>query len=95
MIVDIDLSRVTTPRDFHEVLAKALNFGPYYGHNLSALWDRITTDVPRPLTLMLRNAAACRAVLGVDFEKVVSLLEDASREPAGFVLQVVEGASPE
>lgn len=100
MIIEVDLSHVAAPRDLHEALANSLDFGPYYGYNLSALWDRVTTDVPRPLTLVLTNAAACRTALGPYFEKVINVLEDASRATVHlppdkqFVLKVVEGVSP-
>lgn len=99
MIIEIDLSHIDTERKFHEALAKSLDFGPYYGHNLAALWDRMTTDVPRPLTLVLTNAAACHTALGEKFEKIYNVLEKASRETAylgpgnQFVLRVVENAS--
>src|SRR5690349_19930126 len=98
MTVEIDLSHVDTIRKFHEALAKALDFGSYYGYNLHALRDRMTTDVERPLTLVLTNAATCRAALGSDFEKILDVLDEATREPAyvrpnnQYELRVFEGA---
>jgi ribonuclease inhibitor len=100
MIVEVDLSHIDTDRKFHEALAKALDFGPYYGYNLNALWDRMSTDVERPLELVLTNAAVCRAALGSDFEKILAVLEKATRSPAyvrpdnQFVLRIFEGQRP-
>ncbi|MCK6885045.1 barstar family protein [Enterobacter roggenkampii] len=30
-------------------MSASLDFGPYYGRNLDALWDRLSTDVERPV----------------------------------------------
>ena len=40
--VTIDTSKLTTMAEIHEHLAKELNFPPYYGKNLDALYDCLT-----------------------------------------------------
>lgn len=66
--------------DVHRALATALDFGPYYGYNLAALWDRLRLDVPRPVTIRWINSALSRQRLGADFDAVVRLFEDMKRE---------------
>ena len=46
MLLEIDGCEVRTEADLHILLARALDFGPYYGANLDALWDRLSRDVP-------------------------------------------------
>ncbi|MBG6133931.1 barstar family protein [Longispora fulva] len=66
---------VHSEADLHRVLAAALDFGPYYGNNLDALWDRLTTDVERPVHIVWKEAAQSRSLLGEPlFEKIVNLL---------------------
>ncbi|MFB7026676.1 MULTISPECIES: barstar family protein [unclassified Streptomyces] len=36
----MDGTTVRTEADPHGILARALGFGPYYGADLNALWDR-------------------------------------------------------
>jgi len=71
--------RILSPADLHRYLAAELDFGPYYGKNLSALWDRLTTDVERPVHIVWADAATSRRALGDEFfSQVVSLMRDAA-----------------
>ena len=72
--------RVQTPMDLHRQLADALDFGPYYGKNLSALRDELTTNVERPVHIVWAHAAESRRALGDEFfDKVVALIRDAAQ----------------
>jgi ribonuclease inhibitor len=73
--VTIDGSLIRSESDLHDALAGELDFGPYYGRNLDALWDRLSTDVERPVELIWENSGASKAILGVEvFEKISSVL---------------------
>ncbi|MEU4499602.1 barstar family protein [Streptomyces sp. NPDC023998] len=75
MRVEIDGAEIRSEADLHEVLSRALDFGPYYGANLSALWDRLSADVERPVEIVWRNSELSREALGkVEFEKIRNLL---------------------
>lgn len=79
---------VRSELDLHRHLASALDFGPFYGKNLDALWDRLTTDVERPVRIVWTEAAQSRRHLGEElFEKVVELLRAVEAEDAriGYV----------
>ncbi|WP_246842940.1 barstar family protein [Allokutzneria sp. NRRL B-24872] len=57
------------------VLRDELDLGPYYGANLDALWDRLSTDVERPVRIVWRNSELSERALGADrFEKVREVL---------------------
>jgi ribonuclease inhibitor len=62
--VQLDGNQIRTEADFHRRVAALLDFGPYYGHNLDALWDRLSTDVPRPVHLVWADARVSRAAMG-------------------------------
>ncbi|MEU4129947.1 barstar family protein [Streptomyces wuyuanensis] len=75
MKVVIEGATVRTVSDLHGFLARTLDFGPYYGANLSALWDRLTTDVERPVELVWKDAELSRAALGANvFDQIRDLL---------------------
>ena len=75
MRVEIDGSVIRSERDLHEVLSRSLDFGPYYGANLSALWDRLSTDVERPVEIVWKESELSRTALGeTQFEKIRDLL---------------------
>jgi RNAse (barnase) inhibitor barstar len=53
-VIEIDLTTVGTPTDLQELLARALEFPPWYGRNWDAFWDAITglVEMPRRLRLV-------------------------------------------
>ncbi|MGW0702286.1 barstar family protein [Streptomyces sp. NPDC002867] len=75
MRVEIDGAAIHSEVDLHEFLSRALDFGPYYGANLSALWDRLSTDVERPVEIVWKKSELSRLALGEsEFEKIRDLL---------------------
>ncbi|WP_307628109.1 barstar family protein [Streptomyces turgidiscabies] len=75
MRVEIDGATIHSEKDLHDLLSRALVFGPHYGANLSALWDRLSTDVERPFEIVWRESALSRTALGEsEFEKIRDLL---------------------
>jgi ribonuclease inhibitor len=73
--VEIDGATIRTESDLHEFLSRALDFGPYYGANLGALWDRLSTDVERPIEIVWKESELSRMALGENrFEKIRDLL---------------------
>ena len=77
---EISLADLQTVTDLHKELAEHLDFGPYYGSNLSALWDVITTEVERPLTIVLHNVDQGRETLGVEFDRLLDVLRRVAEE---------------
>ncbi len=87
MIVTLDGAQIRSEADLHRMLSQSLEFGPYYGNNLAALWDRLTTDVARPIEVVWENVIASRKSLGVElFGKIQRLLLEvqASDEKLGY-----------
>lgn len=77
MKVTLDGKSMITEGAFHDALAGPLDFGPYYGRNLSALWDRLSTDVERPVELVWMDSGTSRELLGdVLYGKIAKVLSD-------------------
>ena len=75
MRVTIHGALIRSESDLHDALADKLDFGPYYGRNLDALWDRLSTDVERPVELVWENSEVSKGLLGAEiFERISSLL---------------------
>lgn len=76
---------IKNERDLHRILSEKLDFGPYYGSNLAALWDRLTTDVERPVSLIWKDSSASRDGLGdFLFDKIVNLFRDVEQQDREF-----------
>ncbi|GAA1235364.1 hypothetical protein GCM10009665_26910 [Kitasatospora nipponensis] len=84
MRVTIDGLTIHSEADLHRVLDRELDFG-YYGYNLNALWDRLSTDVERPVELVWQNSEASRTQLGVElFDRIAALLDRVVRQDENF-----------
>ncbi|MGN5381236.1 barstar family protein [Streptomyces lasalocidi] len=75
MRVEIDGTEIRSEADLHDLLSRTLDFGPYYGANLSALWDRLSTDVERSVEIVWKNSEISKTALGESrFAKIHDLL---------------------
>ncbi|MEU8639766.1 barstar family protein [Amycolatopsis sp. NPDC048633] len=72
MRIVIDGTTVESEQDIHDQLKRQLDFGPYYGDNLSALWDRLYRDIPGPLELVWENSETSKEKLGEDLYRRAS-----------------------
>ena len=67
---------ILTEYDFHNQIAKLLKLEEYYveeyyGNNLDALWDVLTTEVERPINLVWYDSAISLKNLGREtFQKL-------------------------
>jgi ribonuclease inhibitor len=75
MKVIIDGNDIHTEEEFHKKISDALGFPSHYGKNLDALWDVLSTDIERPVTLIWKNSASSQAAMGESFGKIVDILK--------------------
>ena len=59
---------IRSPEEFYGQIARKLRFPDYFGRNLDALWDVLTTDVKGPVELAWEDAEASKKFMGKDFE---------------------------
>ncbi|MCO1597711.1 barstar family protein [Micromonospora sp. RHAY321] len=97
MQVELDGRRISSAAEFHAEIARLLDFGPHYGKNLDALWDRLSFDVGRPVRLIWNHVRVSRKALGrVDFDRIVAVLRRAEecdrlrRDVERFELVLIE-----
>ncbi|AIJ24476.1 barstar family protein [Amycolatopsis methanolica] len=80
-IAELDGRRITDLASFHQQASELLDFGPYYGRNFDALWDRLSRDVERPVRVRWLHASTSGAALGeATFATIVDIFESAARE---------------
>ena len=81
-ILIIDGQDLYGQKDLHEYLAKALDFPSYYGANLDALYDMLTSR-QTPTTIYLVNLDALSGHLGATYnKKFLKLLLDVEEKNA-------------
>lgn len=73
--VFIDGSSINSERDFHKYISSCFEFGPYYGNNLDALWDMLSSGIGNDVMLHWKNSNLSRERLGGKFDVIVSLFE--------------------
>lgn len=79
--ITIDCTSVETPAVLHQLLADALQFPAYYGHNLDALYDCLT-EVEEETQLTLTNWHALEYRLGDFSGKLVYVFHCATNDNA-------------
>jgi len=70
--------------EFYGEVGKKLRFPDYFGRNLDALWDVLSTDVKGPVELTWEDSEVSEKAMGKDFEKVAALLRDVEKERKDF-----------
>ena len=61
-------------------LGEALHAPSHFGNNPDALWDLISEHSGEPIEIVWRNAAQSAALLGLQYEKIVTVLERAQQQ---------------
>jgi len=81
--VTIDCAPMTGPDEAHDIFAAALNFPDWYGRNLDALYDLLSTCPPTVLTLT--NASALKEMFRYG-DNLRLALEDAEKDNPNLTL---------
>ncbi len=81
MVKELDGRRMTTRDAAHDELSRVLELPAYYGRNLDALWDLVSTMEAR-VTLSHREEMI--DALGLYGQKLLNTLRDAARENPDF-----------
>ncbi|MBI3706297.1 MAG: barstar family protein [Proteobacteria bacterium] len=70
-------------------LARDLGFPAYFGNNLDALWDVLTTDIAGPVEIVWHGADMSCVRLGPSCRKLIATLRDVERARPDFRLRLL------
>ncbi len=70
--------------ELYDELARQLPLPDYFGRNLDALWDVLSTDIEGPVEMVWEDAEHSKRSMGKDYERVVALLNDLTAEREDF-----------
>lgn len=77
-----------TKEILHQTLKDKLELPEYYGKNLDALWDCLTSWVDVPLTVVWNEYNESEKLLGSYASDVVQVFKDAESAIDGFKLEI-------
>ncbi len=80
----LDGALTLSEKEFHSIISLSLNFGPYYGNNLDALWDRLSSDIERPVKIIWLNSELSRVGLGNYFYKIIEVFKGVKLQDLNF-----------
>ena len=72
----IEGSKILTEKEFYSEFNSAFDIGCYFGENLDALWDFMTTDMKRPILIVWKNHKLSEGKLGLFFYKIINTFDD-------------------
>ena len=72
----------------HDYLKRKLNFPDYYGKNLDALWD-LLTSISNPIEIVLLNSEDLYDSLGEYGHELVNVFKESMDENANIVFRIV------
>ena len=71
-------------------IARALGAPSWFGGNLDALFDFLTTDAEGPIEIVWELDEEARRALGADFQRLRACLLEAARERDDLVVRIAE-----
>lgn len=74
--------------DVYNELARQLSLPSYFGRNLDALWDVLSTDIKGPFEIVWQQAAASRQAMGKEYGRIIKVLRRLEKERDDFSLIV-------
>lgn len=85
--VVFDFNIIHTVKKFYSLCKEQLQLPDYFGNNLDALWDCLTSDVAWPITIVFKNVTAFHKQ---KFSKQISLFNDAAIESGDQIKFIVQ-----
>ena len=80
--------KMTSIKAAHDYISRKLDFPEYYGGNLDALWDILST-ISDPIHISLTNKEMLCENLGEYSHSLLSVFLDASEENENFRFEII------
>ena len=84
MQLEIIGSKIYMEQDFHNQVSKIFSIQDYYGNNLDALWDLLSTNVERPITLVWKDSIFSKNQLKSTFIEIIKVLERVKKQDEDY-----------
>ncbi|WP_409317922.1 barstar family protein [Pseudomonas sp. KCJK9016] len=84
MIITLDGLTISSEQEFHKEIAIAFSVTDFYGNNLNALWDLLSTGVERPIDLIWKNSELSKKNMGDSYNKIIKIFERTKQQDVGF-----------
>lgn len=85
----LDGSKMTSKETIHAYLASTMNFPDYYGTNLDALWDVLTT-ISEPVDITLINKQELMNHLNEYANALLALMHEASKVNEKVIFNIID-----
>ena len=86
----VDGKRIRNKRALHLLLKKDLKLSDYYGNNLDALWDEISSSI-REREIIVRNQEDLIENLGEYGKRFMTVLYDLDKSVSNFDFKMEKG----
>ena len=84
--VDLILAgdKIRSLEQFYQALDDRISLPEYFGRNLDALWDYLSTDLARPLNIQWKHSEISQFYMGDQFSKLIELFNDLKQDRKDF-----------
>lgn len=86
--IELNGKNMRTKKETHKYLKEQLNGPEYYGENLDALWD-ILSSHSKPININIRNKDELIKNLGDYGYSIISVFQDAEKENINIRLNIM------
>lgn len=87
LVLNLDGTVLKSKEELHNTIAWQLSLPDYYGHNLDALWDVLSTW-SKPLQIEVSNIVLLQKHLGEYEEALLQVLNDVVAENDAITLNI-------
>jgi ribonuclease inhibitor len=84
----LDGSSIGSLDDLYDQLSIRLKLPKYFGRNLDALWDVLSTDIEGPFEIEWKNTLNSQKLMNKDFDRAVKLLRNLEKVRDDFTLSL-------
>ena len=88
----LDGTEINDKRALHTALAEQLDFPAWYGHNLDALYDLLTTERQEAVRIVILHRSALEERLGGYFRVFLRLLDDVASDDCDIRVEFPEAS---
>lgn len=87
-IVILNGKRIRNMEEAHKYIKRKLNFPEYYGENLDALWDILST-ISEPIDIKIINGDVLYEKLGSYGVNIIDTFKDAALENKNILFEII------